>query len=440
MNTPEFEEAVDRALEENPALELVDNSPADPSGDNSFNESADELQRADYASEDDVPAYMMRQNLHDRDYERFDAASVEAADPLSVLDLQLADLDLSDYQRALCSYVIGNLDSNGYLTRSAQSMADDLAMSEAMDVSLKDVQDAIEVVRSLDPAGIGAVDLRDCLALQLDRMSERPGLTAAKTIVREYFNDIALQNIKRITEGMGLSVAQVDLAFDLIKTLNPRPAAAMEAVTSNDRLRQIVPDFIIDSDPDGTVTASLAGGNPDLRIDASFNIENADRASMAFIRERRDSAADFIDLARLRAKTLMAVMTTIIALQPRYFTTFDKADLRPMVLRDVAKATGLDISTISRAINMKYALTPFGTIALKSLFNEGVGSDGDLSAHNIRKAIRRLVDNEDPTAPLSDTAIADALEKDGMSIARRTVAKYRELEGIPSTHYRKRKL
>ena len=180
MNTPEFEEAVDRALEENPALELVDNSPADPSGDNSFNESADELQRADYASEDDVPAYMMRQNLHDRDYERFDAASVEAADPLSVLDLQLADLDLSDYQRALCSYVIGNLDSNGYLTRSAQSMADDLAMSEAMDVSLKDVQDAIEVVRSLDPAGIGAVDLRDCLALQLDRMSERPGLTAAK--------------------------------------------------------------------------------------------------------------------------------------------------------------------------------------------------------------------------------------------------------------------
>ena len=441
MNTPEFEEAIDRALEENPALERVDDiegseSPAAPT----FKETADELQRADYGSDDEVPAYMLHSPLHDRDYERYDATSNAADDPVSVLEMQLADLDLSPLDQLLCKYVLGNLDSNGYLTRTAEAMADDLAMSEALEVTPAQIEHAIGIVRTLDPAGIGATNLRDCLSLQLERMSDRPGLEAARLIVSDYFNDFALNNIKRITEATGRSSDEIDRAFKLIKSLNPRPASGLEAVTGSDRLRQIVPDFIIDTDSDGVITATLAGTQPELQVSASFDLANADKASMAYIRERRESAENFINIARMRARTLMAVITTIISLQPAYFRSFDKADLRPMVLRDIAERTGLDISTISRAINQKYALTPFGTISLKSLFSEGVGSTGEVSAHNVIREIHSIINAENPEAPLSDAAIVEALKAKGIELARRTVAKYRELEGIPSTHYRKRKL
>ncbi|MDE6300548.1 MAG: RNA polymerase factor sigma-54 [Muribaculaceae bacterium] len=441
MTAPEFEDEVTRALEENPALEAVDSDTQLPDdGAESFNETAEQLQRADFRSDEDMPNYMYRQTLHDRDYNTFDPASVEPGEAdLSVLEMQLADMDLTPLTRSLCSYVIGNLDSNGYLTRSAEAMADDLAMSESVDVTAEDVRNAIGIVRSLDPAGIGATDLRECLLLQLDRMSARPALGLARRIVKDFFSDIALHNIAKISETTGQSISDVDEAFGLIKSLNPRPGADIEPTSGIDRPRQIIPDFIIDTDSSGKTTVQLGGRVPELRIEASFDTLRATDAAMAFIRERRDNAEQFISMARRRAATLMAVMTAIISLQPTYFKTFERSDLRPMVLRDIAKLTGMDISTVSRAISMKYALTPFGNVALKSLFSEKTGNDPELSAHRLADAIENLISSEDKTNPLTDAAIVEALKTKGMAVARRTVTKYREKAGIPSTHYRKRK-
>lgn len=440
MTTPEFEEEVARTLEENPALEAIDydHDSTDDHG-NLFNETADELQRADFSSDEEMPQYMLHQGLHDRDYKNFDAAAVEPGEPdLSVLEVQLADLDISDYQRLLCRYIIGNLDSNGYLTRSAAAIADDLAMSESIDVQEKEVKEALDIVRSLDPAGIAATDLRDCLLLQLDRLPERRTVSDAKIIVSRFFNDIALHNIDKISKATGLDYDAVSDAFDLIKTLNPRPGASIEPTSGSDKLRHIYPDFIIDTDPSGMITIQLAGHIPELRIEASFNSDSASAVARDFIKERRDSAEEFISMTRRRSSTLMTVMTTIISLQPEYFRTFDKADLRPMVLKDIAEATGLDISTVSRAVSLKYALTPFGTIALKSLFSASVSRDTEIASQRVHKAIRDIIDSEDKSAPLSDIAIADRLRTQGLNVARRTITKYREEAGIPSSHYRKR--
>lgn len=439
MSAPEFEDEVRRELDENPALERLDpDASAAHDPDESFSETADQLQRADFGSDEEVPSFLLRQNLHDRDFAGFDPAAVEPGEPdLSPLEAQLADQDLSPAMRSLCTYVIGNLDSNGYLTRSAQAMSDDLAMTESIEVSADEMRRAVGIVRSLDPAGIGAYDLRDCLILQLERLSPRPDTALALTIVKDFFSDIALYNIDKIGDALGRSPEQVRQAFDVIKSLNPKPGAALEPASGADRFRHISPDFILDTDSDGRLTVALGGRVPDLAVESSFTIEDAAGAARSFIRERRESAEQFISLTRRRASTLMAVMSAIISLQPEYFRTFDRFDLRPMVLSDVAGVTHLDISTVSRAINGKYVLTPTGNIALKSLFSERVSPDSDLSGHKVSEAIKAIVDGEDKSSPITDAAIVEVLHTQGIDIARRTVAKYRDALGIPPSIYRK---
>lgn len=447
MSAPEFEDEIRRVADENPALEVLDSADSLPAGDSTdtdFSETSDDLVRADYADPDDIPPYRLRDTAS-HTAERFDY--VVAAEPDSAADnllAQLADTDLSDTDREIAGYIIGNLDSNGYMTRSPEDIADDLAFNLGLDVPVDEVRRAWEAVRALDPAGIGAADLRDCLILQLERRKPTVESRTALEILRHHFDLFSKKHTDRIAAALDIPAEAVRAALDLIRTLNPKPGAVLERVSESDRLRYIVPDFTVDTDGDGGVTVALNGFVPEMAIEESFRLPDGEGAPEArpdvdaFVRARRDEAAEFISLASMRARTLLSVMRAIVRLQAPFFSEFDRAAIRPMVLRDVQALTGLDLSVISRATATKYVATPRGIYPLKMFFNERVGSDdSEASQHAVMEALSALVRAEDPARPLSDARLAELLAGRGFEVARRTVSKYRERLGIPVARLRR---
>ncbi len=444
MSAPEFEDEVHRVLDENPALVVAEHdAPAQDSEE--FHESAEELQRADYASPDDIPYYRLNISNHsaDDDYSPREQAD-DTASGIDSLTAQLADYDISPRLREIAYYIIGNLDSNGYLTRRPEAIADDIAMGAGFMVEPDEMARAMEVVRSLDPAGICATDLRDCLLLQLNRLADTSGaVDNAKRIIEGCFEAFSKRHFDRIRASLNISRDEFDAAMRVISSLNPKPGAFLETSADADHMMRITPDFNVETAPDGTVTLTLAGRVPDLEIEESFRpdaVKNIARGSVdaqAFIKSRREEASDFIELAKMRSQTLMSVGKAIVALQPEFFADFDRSRLRPMVLRDVAALTHLDLSVISRATSSKYMMTPRGMILLKSLFSEGVGEESEASSHAIDEAIKSLIENEDKRQPLSDAAITDALAAKGLEVARRTVTKYRERMKIPVARMRR---
>ncbi len=436
MSAPEFEDEVRRAIDENPALEVVESAtPATANED--FNETAEQLQQADYADADDIPSY--RLNLPQASsYDDFTPGAAQPDDTASgyeLLERQLDLVELTPHDRDIATYIIGNIDSNGYLTRSPAAIADDIAIATGLEVTEADVDRVLRTVRSLDPAGIGAFDLRDCLMLQLDRMDgSRQDVGDARMVVGERFDLFS----KRHFDRMGLSRERLERALKVIRGLNPKPGALLELTGSADRTRHISPDFFVDTDPDGRVNVSLAGHIPEMAVERSFRLDSGRPADVAFIRQRRDEAQTFIDMSRRRSQTLLDVMEAIVRLQPEFFATYDRGRLRPMVLKDVAALTGLDLSVISRATASKYVSTPHRLFSIKSLFSEASGENADTSSHAVLAAIKGIVAKEDAADPLTDDAICAALAREGIEIARRTVAKYRERLGIPVARLRRK--
>lgn len=453
MSLPEFENEIMRNLEENPALEEEPRDDmatvaTDDEG-RDFNESADELQRADYGSDEDVPYYRLNISNASPDDKYFEPVAVDNGDEgIASLRGQLADLNLTSDVRAAAAIVIGSLDSNGYLTRSADSLVDDYALATGRDIDPATMAKAIDAVRSLDPPGIGATNLRECLLLQLDRMAPSEVVADAVRVVRSHFDLFTGHHYDRLRTSLQLSPTRFDEIMALIRSLNPKPASALETAGAADRMAHIIPDFEISVDPSGAISASIAGNPPRLIVAAGFTSADIDelekegnrraRDAAAFLRERNDAAREFIDMARRRTETMTAVIKAIASLQTAFFRTGDRARLRPMVLRDIRELTGLDLSVISRATAGKYAMTPFGMVALKSLFSESVDTDGDLSVAYIESLIRKLVNEEDKHHPLSDEALCEALNQQcKVAVARRTVAKYRERMGIPVARLRR---
>lgn len=447
MSAPEFEDEIRRVADENPALEILDSAatPGHDESDSDFSETSDDLVRADYADPDDIPPYRLRDTAA-HTAGRFDY--VAAAEPDSAADnllTQLAELDLSETDREIAGYIVGNLDSNGYLTRTPEEIADDLAFNIGLDVPVGDVRRGWDIVRGLDPAGIAAADLRDCLILQLERRRPSVESRTALEILRRHFDLFSKKHTDRLAAALDIPESAVRDALVLIRTLNPKPGALLERVSESDRLRYIVPDFTVDTDGEGGVTISLNGFVPEMAIEQSFRLPDdtpatPDRADVeAFVRSRRDEASEFISLAAMRARTLLSVMRAIVRLQAPFFKDFDRASIRPMVLRDVQALTGLDLSVISRATATKYVATPRGIYPLKMFFNERVGSeDSDASQHAVMEALAALVRAEDPRVPLSDARLAEMLAARGFEVARRTVSKYRERLGIPVARLRRR--
>ncbi len=449
MSVPEFEDEVKRMLDENPALEEVSqqDSPitnVDDEG-HKFNETAEQLQRADYSDPDDIPSYRLNISNHSADDAYYEPIATDESDAgVAILISQLAEFDIDELTREIAIYIIGNIDANGYLTRNVSEMSYDFAVNVGIEVSDEDVSNALSIVRSLDPAGIAAYNLRDCLLLQLERMPENRNVKNAIAIIRDRFEQFSKKHIDRIMSACNLSEEELRDALHIITSLNPKPGSILEPVNSSDRLRHITPDFNIDVSSDNEISVSLAGRIPELTIECTFMLNDnelkathRDEATRAFIRTRRDEANDFIELAKMRNNTLMSVMEAIIRLQPEYFKTFDTSRLKPMVLRDIRDLTGLDLSVISRATASKYAMTPYGMISLKSLFSESLHEDSDTSVHAVSETIRSIIDEENKHTPLSDAAICNELKRRGMDVARRTVTKYRERMGIPVARLRK---
>lgn len=446
MNGPEVEEAVRQAVDENPALEVIHDQDT-PDESNDFNETAEEVQMADYSG-DEIPWYRLEAANHQSDQRYYEPQAVASSSSLiDQLTEQLTDLDLDDLDRRIARYIIGNLDDNGYMTRTVPELASDLAIAGVVDDDRR-VRNVWQKIRSLDPAGVGAMDLRDSLLLQLQRLNPSDSVADATEIVKDYFDLFSKKHYDKLAKQLSISPQRLKDAVEVIRRLNPKPGGIIGGSPDDDRQRQIVPEFSVEVDGDN-LTVSLLAAIPELRVSPTFSVDaypqTADQSmtarkaeTNAFIRQRRDEASGFIRTLQMRQDTMMSVMRAIVTLQRDFFRTGDRTDLHPMILKDVAQITGLDSSVISRATASKYVMTHYGTFPLKFFFNERPKeSNPDTTSHIIEQSIRKVVDAEDKHHPLSDEAITDILNQQGLDMARRTVAKYRERMNIPVARLRR---
>lgn len=450
MSEPEIEEEVRREIDDNPALEATEHPASAEHDEQPYGESAEQMQLADYASEDDIPPYRLEASNRGFDGGYSEPVAVAAGESLmESLMSQLAQTDLDRRQLAIASYIVGNLDDNGYMTRTLPQIEDDLAIDAGIEVSMDELKEIFARIRSLDPAGVGAYDLRDCLSLQLRRLPDTPPVKVAREIVADYFDIFSLRHFDRLASALGVSRDELREADEVIRSLDPKPAALFGESDADERARHIIPDFYVDVDQNDRITVSMPNNIPELSIERSFDIaadntvREADmsrsrREALAFISRKRQEASDFIELLRMRRVTLMNVMEAIARIQREFFITEDEGHLRPMVLKDIAAITGQDISVISRATAGKYVATQAGVYPLKFFFNERVGESDDVSSREIMAAIQRQIEDEDSASPLSDDALTARLTAEGYDIARRTVAKYRERLGIPVARLRKK--
>lgn len=470
LNALEMEDEVRRAMDENPALETAEGTadmapeelegklpPADD--DTPFTESAESLQLSDFRSDEDVPfldyseaaerltSPSGRIDPSGRVGENNDSASLSSVN--DHLTAQLAELSLTPRQKLIGRHIIGNIDDNGYITASLRQIADEIAIHDAVDVTPDEVNTVFRAIRTLDPAGIGAVDLRDCLLMQLRRREiadPSPAVATAREMVADYFDLFSKRHFDRLCSALAIDRKQLQKAIDVVRSLNPKPGSVLSGSRADEFVNQITPDFIIDSDGH-TIDLQMTDSVPSLRIESSFDIDDAALPprrkgtpdAAAFIRSRRDEAAAYIHAISLRRQTLYRVMRAIISLQRDFFLSDgDPSTLRPMILRDVAAVTGDDISVVSRATAGKYAATRWGTYPLKFFFNEAPNPEIGDSSIKIIETIRDIISHENPSAPYSDEDLAAMLLEKGYRIARRTVAKYRERASIPVARLRRR--
>lgn len=446
MTEPEIEEEVRRELDDNPALAEIDRADDPGNETDSFAESAEQMQLADY-TDDDIPSYRLEARNHSADDRYFEPVAVAGGDSLiDYLMSQLNETDLDEKELLVARYIVGNLDDNGYLTRTLTEISDDLAFGAGIEIGDKELKKVFNTIRSLDPAGVGAIDLRDCLSLQLKRLPSGKVRDIALDIVSHYFDLFSNRHFDRLRSSLGISREELIRAEELIRSLDPKPAGEIGETEADDRSRHIIPDFLLETDQNGKITISMPGNVPELTIESSFDVSedndtltgNRNQEARSFIEKKREEATEFIELLRMRKLTLMKVMEAIAHIQKDFFITEDESKLRPMILKDIASRTGYDLSVISRATTGKYVATTGGIYPLKFFFNEKVSDDEGSSSREILAAIREIIEDEDPVAPLNDDALMSSLHERGYDIARRTVAKYRERLGLPVARLRRK--
>ena len=364
---------------------------------------------------------------------------------------QMRLLELSDEEQSIMEYLIGSLDEDGLLRKPLHSIADELAIYHNIDVTEQQIEQVLFKLQELDPAGIGARTLQECLLLQIQRREPSHLKELMTRTVEDYFELFTKKHWSRLQQMLQLSDIQTDALISELRKLNPKPGTALGEVVGRS-IQQITPDFIVDTQDDGTVTFSLNSGDiPDLHVSQSFtdtlkayqtgkeNLSRQMKEALLYTKKKVDAAQGFIEAIRVRRHTLTVTMHAIIQWQHRFFEDGDEASLRPMILKDIAAKTGLALSTISRVSNSKYAQTRWGTFPLRYFFSDSYKtSDGEeLSTRRIKTVLRDIIEAEDKRKPLSDDALKKLLAEKGYPIARRTVAKYREQMGIPVARMRK---
>ena len=407
----------------------------------------------DYLPDEDEYDYAYKAQVNNRsaDDEDYQAPIVHEESFQDYLIQQLGYQDLTEDEQIIGEVIIGNLDDNGYLSRPVANLVDDLLFTMNIETTEEEVKKVLKVVQRLDPAGIGATDLQECLLIQLERLQEEDPYNDYKlciTVIKDCFEEFTKKHYDKIAKKTGASNRQLKAALDEILKLNPKPGDSSTSGAKNSHY--ITPDFFIYI-KDGVLELSLDGrNNPDLKINKQyvrmlddFSKSKSSRSmqeAATFVRQKIDSAKWFIDAIRQRQHTLYITMKAIMDMQQDYFLTGDDTKLKPMILKDIAEKVGLDISTISRVANSKYVQTPYGTFLLKTFFSEGITNEEgeEVSTREIKKILQDCVDDEDKLKPLTDEELMIILKEKGYPIARRTVAKYREQLGIPVARLRKK--
>jgi RNA polymerase sigma-54 factor len=451
----QLEQRIKKELEENPVLELESDENGGEQDENNVDDGAgetdidnDEFTLDDYYDEDeDIPAYRLNANNYSKDDKYVDIPFSVGTTFHEFLLEQLGVADLDEDEQNLAEYIIGNIDDDGYLRRDLSAISDDLAFNLNMEVTEDELLKILKTIQQFDPPGVGARDLQECLLLQLKRQNKREFVTA-REIVSHYFDEFTKKHYTKIQAKLELSDQELKDAIDQILKMNPKPGSSYSNPL-NKANQHIVPDFILEN-IDGELILSLNQRNvPELKINDSYldmirsmsgNGKNKSRKeAMVFVKEKIDSAKWFIDALQQRQTTLMHTMSEIVNFQKAYFVDGDETKLRPMILKDIAERTGLDISTISRVSNSKYIQTHFGIYPLKYFFSEGLQKDDgeEVSTREIKKILQDCIDGEDKSKPMTDDKLALILKKKSYNIARRTVAKYREQLGIPVARLRK---
>lgn len=444
MSGPEIEDEVNRELADNPALENEDHAEVEVPGTESFDETAEQIQLADYRSDEDIPTYRFEAHNHSVNDAAYRPEATNA--PESLADTLNAQIDLiSDNPRrlALARYLVGNLDDNGRLSRSLTNIADDISIATGLDVTREEMADALDLVRTLDPPGVGAVDLRDCLLIQLRRLQPKTlPIKAATEIVAHHFDTFTKKHYDKLRSTLGIDSELLGEAVEVIRSLNPKPGNT-RGLESSDLAGRVTPDYFVApvENMPGRFSVGLNQNLPTLAIEESFQTDPADGEARVFVKRKRDEANAFIGLVRRRTDTLMAVIKAIVNFQSEFFETEDVSTIKPMLLRDIAAATGYDISVISRATAGKYLATPGAVYPLKMFFNERSATkaeaDEETTSVDVLNALRDIIDHEDKRRPFSDRSLVDQMAAKGYTLARRTVTKHREKMGIPVSRLRK---
>lgn len=454
--TLELEERIRQEIEENPALEEGAEVPEHPLDemDNSEHEDTNydsDLDLGDYMNDDEIPEYKLVANNTSRDDKHEDIPFSAGFTFHEHLKDQVGLLHLNDKQRRLVEYIIGNIDEEGYLRRDAESMVDDIVFQAGVETSDEEMKSLIRKVQQLDPAGVCATSLQECLLLQLERREASQSILDARRIVADFFEEFSKKHYDKIIRAMNLTEDTLKDALNEITRLNPKPGSSWGGNVLEKTFSVIIPDFIVEND-EGTLTVQLNNANvPELRInntynemfeDYSANKSNQTREmkdAVMFVKQKIDAARWFIDAIKQRQQTLLTTMTAIVDFQREFFIEGDEMFLKPMVLKDIADITGYDISTISRVSNSKYTQTEFGVFPVKYFFSEAMTNDSgeEISTREIKKIMQEVIDEEDKRNPLNDDKLVEALKERGYLIARRTAAKYREQLNIPVARLRK---
>lgn len=445
----QLEQRVKKELEENPALEEgVDQEEMDSQEENQEETEQDEFSLEDYIGDDETPDYKLSTNNYSKDDDTKQAPISNGKSFMEFLIDQLQLKNISQETYVLARYLIGSLDVDGYLRRDLEDIVDDLAFSQNIQVETEKLEDALDAIQSLDPAGVGARNLQECLLIQLLRKEKQTeAVKLAYKIVDNHFDAFSKKHYDRIISKLKTTTEDLKDALDVIIKLNPKPGAS---VSESSSMQAIIPDFLVNI-KDGKIDLSLTSRNaPELHVSRNYSDmlktyqaqqkrSKQDKEAVLFVKQKLDAAKWFIDAIKQRQNTLIVTMQAIIEHQEAFFLEGDEALLKPMILKDIADATNLDISTISRVANSKYVQTPYGNYLLKYFFSESMQKeDGEeVSTRQIKQILLQLIEGEDKKKPLTDEKLASLLKEQGYIIARRTVAKYREQLNIPVGRLRK---
>ena len=457
LPTQAFEQRVAQELEENPALEGgKDQNERDEHFDDdyeAYGQEGTEVIETDinvdnYLSDDEIPSYKLNANNYSADDQERETPYASGTSFFQYLNEQLNTYKLSDSQRDMALFLIGSLDDSGYLRRGIEDLVDDLAFTQNIYTSPSELLGVLNLVQELDPPGVGARDLQECLAIQLQRKSATINAQNALLLIQDHFDAFSKKHYDKLLQRLGWNENDLKEAIHEIEMLNPKPGNAYSG--QNRLIEAVVPDFSIKIE-DGELQLTLNGRNaPELHVSRSYSEmlkgykeaaqhSKAQKDAVMFIKQKLDAAQWFIDAIKQRQHTLFVTMSAIMNRQKEYFLSGDERNLKPMILKDIADEIGMDISTVSRVANSKYVDTPYGTKLIKEFFSEAMKNDQgeDVSTREIKTILAATIEEEDKRRPLTDDKLAQILKDKGYPIARRTIAKYREQLDLPVARLRK---